>query len=57
MDVAKISRVIKGAEWFKALLKREKINENPKIPDLIPGLGYLSKNLFLFFFSSTITSN
>ena len=27
------------AEWSKALLKREKINENQKIPGLPPGLG------------------
>ena len=27
------------AEWSKALLKREKINENQKIPGSPPGLG------------------
>ena len=33
------------AEWSKALLKREKINENQKIPVLPPGLGTFKKNI------------
>ena len=33
------------AEWSKALLKREKINENQKIPGSPPGLGTFKKNL------------
>ena len=32
------------AEWSKALLKREKINENQKIPGLPPDLGTFKKN-------------
>ena len=37
------------AEWFKALLWREKINENPKkIPGSPPGLGNLLKNKDLY---------
>ena len=31
------------AEWSKALLFREKINENQKIPGSSPGLGKLKK--------------
>ena len=31
------------AEWSKALLKREKINENQKIPGSPPGLGTFFK--------------
>ena len=31
------------AEWSKALLKREKINENQKIPGSPPGLGTFKK--------------
>ena len=31
------------AEWSKALLEREKINENRKIPGSPPGLGNLKK--------------
>ena len=35
------------AEWSKALLKREKINENQKIPGLPPGLGTFKKKKVL----------
>ena len=32
------------AEWSKALLKREKISENQKIPGSPPGLGTFKKS-------------
>ena len=34
------------AEWSKALLRREKINESQKIPGSPPGPGHLKKKSF-----------
>jgi len=36
------------AKWSKALLYREKINENQKIPGSPPGLGTLKKKKLFF---------
>jgi hypothetical protein len=33
------------AEWSKALLEREKLNENQKIPGMPPDLGTLYKKI------------
>ena len=44
------------AEWSKALLEREKIDENQKIPGSPPGLGTFKKRIktkFRLKFSST----